>query len=100
MPERPLPGDHFVRKWQDLTIYGYAMTEEEFIEDEIGHGADAEEVAYQRKAFRRWLDQGLLYGKAWSVACPQGEYGSTPLRSALAITKEEFEAAEDAEWSD
>ncbi len=97
---RPLPGDHFTRTWHGITIYGYAMTEQEFLESERKYGADQEELDYQQKAFRRWLHAGLLYGMAYSIACVQGELGSTPIREATLITQEAFEQAKQKDWSD
>lgn len=98
--DRPKPGSYWKRHYYDIVIYGYAMTEEEFLSSERALGADGEELDIQRKAFRRWLAEGRIWGKAWSVACPGGEYGSTPIRSALAISKEEFENAQQDEWKD
>lgn len=97
---RPQPGDYWVRYWYDVRIYGYAYTEEEFLAEERRLGADEEELEMQRRAFRRWTAQGLLWTKAYSVACPDGEYGTTPLREAIVLTKEEFELAQLADWTD
>jgi hypothetical protein len=82
----------------DLTIYGYAMTEAEFLAEEARLGADEQELDYSRDNYRRWLSRGLLWTKAYSEACPEGEYGSTPIRETTAITSDEFEKARDNGW--
>lgn len=98
--ERPSPGEYYYRRWYDITIYGYGMTEEEFLEEERRLGADEEELEMQRRSFDRWTREGYLFGKAYSVACPDGEYGLTPVRQAIAMSKEDYEAARLAEWTD
>lgn len=100
MPRRAQPGEYWKQNYHGIIIYGYAMTEKEFLDSEQALGADEEELAFQRRAFRRWRNEGRLYGKAHSVACVEGEFGSTPIGQTLAITKEEFEAAQKAEWTD
>jgi hypothetical protein len=100
MPRRAQPGEYWKQHYHGITIYGYAMTEKEFLDVEQALGADEEELAFQRRTFRRWRQAGRLYGRAYSIACVDGEYGSTPINQTLAITKEEFEAARKAEWTD
>ena len=98
--QRPKPGDHFRRVWQGLVIYGYAMTLKEVEDQERQLGADAEELDYTLRIMRQQMEQGFVWGKAYSVACPDGEYGLTPVRAATRITKEEFDNAQAAEWTD
>lgn len=75
------------------------MTLKEIEDQERQLGADAEELDYTLKIMRGQMFNGYLWGKAYSVACPDGEYGLTPIRSATRITKEEFDNAQAAEWT-
>lgn len=98
---RAKPGDFFRRNWHGVIIYGYAMTKEELIAQETALGASGEEAEWTaRNIEAHWLLDGLLYGRAASTACPEGEYGSTPASETVAITQEEYEAAELREWID
>lgn len=92
------PGDYFKRQWADITIYGYVFTKEEFLEQERSLGADEVELHFQSKAWDRWIADGLLYGHCYSVACIQGEYGSTPRNTTTKISKDEFERARASDW--
>lgn len=76
------------------------MTLDEIREQEQSLGADAEELDFTMKIMQRQYEQGFVHGQAWSVACPDGEYGLTPVRAAIAITKEEFENARAVHWED
>lgn len=97
---RPKPGEYWKRTYWGLTIYGKWMTMEEIMEEELALGASAEEWEYTRKTMEAQLAEGFFWGKAYSVACVDGEYGLTPLRTAQAITEQEFENARSAEWRD
>jgi len=96
--QRPKPGDYFRRHWYGIAIYGYAMTLEEIEGVERQHGAGGEELAFTLRTLERQMAQGFVWGKAYSVACPDGEYGLTPVRAATKISKEEFENAQSAHW--
>lgn len=96
---RAKPGDFFKRYVQDLVIYGYAMTKEEFLESERVLGASAEELEFQSKAFDRWTMRGLLFGKCFSEACVDGEYGSTPVQTTIRIDRAEIERARSNGWN-
>lgn len=97
---QPKPGDYWVRYWFGMPIYGYAMTEDDLLESERVLGADEEELVYTLRNFRRAETFGCVFGKAYSMACPEGEYGSTPVSDATLITQEEFQEAKRREWSD
>lgn len=49
--------------------------------------------------FRRYVQQGYFYAECFSVACISGECGSVPMRYAVPITKELFEAAKRVNWN-
>ncbi len=77
------------------------MKEEEVIAQEQALGASADEAVWTANNIdRHYMESGLLYGPAASIACVEGEYGSTPASETVAITQEEYEAAELREWTD
>jgi hypothetical protein len=95
------PGDFFRREWYGIVIYGYAMTQEEVQEQERSLGASGQEASWTaRNVQAHYTNNGLLYGRAASEVCPEGEYGSTPASETVAISQEEYEAAELREWKD
>jgi hypothetical protein len=98
--QRPKPGDYFKRKYGDLTIYGYAMTLKEIEDEERSLGADAEELDFTLRMMNHQIAEGYVWGMAYSVACVKGEYGLTPARQAVVISKEAFERARSVDWTD
>lgn len=70
-----------------LRIFGKLWTREE---------AEAAGDPWKRVNWR--TNGGYAYGDYFSIACPEGEAGSNPIRFLFFISEEEFKAAEAAGW--
>lgn len=79
-------GDCFVRTSLEAVIYGEVIEHTDFPED-------ADDIAQARA-------NGYVYGRCFSVLCPEGEFGDTHLTNVgRKISKEEFEAAKASGWT-
>lgn len=81
-----------------LFIFGYCHTEAELRQEEAAAGADAEELDYTVRTIRDAHLRGYRYGKAYSVACVEGEYGSNHVSRMWPITPLQFSEAMVADW--
>jgi hypothetical protein len=95
-------GDHWA-SWRpdfDLWIFGRVSTREELEEGASRAGADADEVRYERELETRSFANGYRFGWAYSIACADGEMGSTHVSWICAkLTPEQFDEAQNAGWS-
>jgi hypothetical protein len=91
-------GDHWMRPYEDIVIFGYVPTPDEQAASERELGADDEEIEYEREMLADTYARGYRYGKCYSVVEPEGEWGSTHISTMVKITKEQFEEAKEAGW--
>lgn len=87
-------GNHWVR-FVDIAAriveFGYILTPTETYEVEIAAGANTVDARAAAAGVGRLLDNGYMYGKAWSPLGPDGEYGIThkahvwPIESTVAL---------------
>src|SRR5690349_13644211 len=95
-------GDHWVQfadMGELIVIFGRVHTLEEIRQGEQRSGAtpsEADEVAASTAAD---LDQGYMFGTAYSVIEPTGELGTTHKASVWPIEERLFNAARQAEWN-
>src|SRR5689334_12838331 len=80
---RELAPNEFVFPEHPLDIYGY--------EDDSEFEADHERIDDA-------LEQGFIFGKWFSIYCPEGEYGEQHASMLFEITPEQFEAAQERGW--
>ena len=84
-----------------LMIFGRADTVEEQIETEKKYfDADDPDDGWEehRKSIIARDRRGYLFGRAWSVMCPEGELGSTHRSEVVEITEAEWEAFRQVGW--
>ena len=74
---------YFKMLYQDFIIYGY--------EDDSPYEEDHYHID-------KLVSRGRIFGFWFSIACPNGEYGSNPLGSLIAISQKEFENAKEKGW--
>lgn len=99
-------GDYFIRDYEtmfgfgeSLTIYGYIMTRDEFIESERDAGSPEDELAWTLERMDSSYERGYRFGWCYSEVEPDGELGSTHVSTMTRkISKEEFEAAKERGW--
>jgi hypothetical protein len=91
-------GDHWVRQYDDILIFGYIPTFEEIEAQERALGAEDEEIQFELEMFIDSYGRGYRYGKCYSVVEPDGEWGSTHIVSMVKITKEQFDFARANNW--
>lgn len=93
-------GDYWMapRPDWDLVIFGYVMTEDELYSSSAYNGVDPEEIEYEKAAMAASYADGFRFGRAYSVACPEGELGDSHVCTMIQITKEQFERAKDNGW--
>jgi hypothetical protein len=91
-------GDYWMRAWEDILIFGYIYTKEEFRAAEVELGASEEELEWERKVYDNSYNNGFRFGRAYSVLEPNGELGDTHVSDMTKITKEEFESARSLGW--
>jgi hypothetical protein len=78
-------GDYFIRLWGEVVIYCQVSEHTEYSEDTP--------VIEERRKY------GFVFGKCYSVLCPEGEYGDTSVGDIKAkITPETFERARLNGW--
>ena len=83
----------------DLWIFGQSMTREQAYAGSIAAGASPEEAEYEQKDLDEAYERGYIFGRAHSVACPDGELGDTHRASMLGKLSEiEFRLAQDRLW--
>lgn len=94
-------GDYWAREFAgDFWIFGHIPTERETEASEREAGADPHELKEATLSLRRDHERGYRFGRAYSVACPDGELGSTHISEMEAkLTRGQFEAARRARWS-
>lgn len=93
-------GDYWVRfePQEQLIILGYTFTLQENIDSERNAGADEDEIEYMRDRLMESHDDGLLFGRAYSVIVPDGELGSTHRFSMWPIDKQSFDNMQAVGW--
>lgn len=94
-------GDYWaqIAENEGLVVFGRIWTIEEGIAASIRCGADEEEAAWEARWSAAQHAEGFRFGIAYSVACPEGELGSTHIVDMVPITKEVFEAAQANGWA-
>ena len=104
------PGDAWAspRPEYQCVIFGKSRTLAEIEASEKSHWSErpsAEERA-EREAELKWTmestidshSRGYLYGEAWSILEPRGEYGSTHVSQMVKIPAEALEEARQSDW--
>jgi len=87
-----------------LIIFGESWTLDEVDRrnrESYGHPLDPEEEEEADWSHRSMTDsygRGYLFGKAFSLACPDGELGSTHRSEMIEISREQFEHARSHGW--
>lgn len=92
-------GDHWMRLADGLTIFGYVFTFDEAMRGEIEAGATKREAASGDQALRTAHAEGYRFGKAFSLAAPNGELGSTHVIDMMKISAAEFEVVRHEDWN-
>jgi hypothetical protein len=97
-------GDYVVRVVDGLIIFGRIFTEEEYLTESevLSPGEDPaevlEEVRYEMERLRDSFRRGYRYGRYYSEAAPDGEYGSAHVSTLWKISEEDFAVAKDSNW--
>jgi hypothetical protein len=97
-------GSDWVRFWDAgagdlLVIFGHCHTLAEFEPIEKAAGCTAKEWdEYTVPRLIDALDNGYMYGMAYSIIEPTGEPGDTHRAHCWPISRELFDAAQQAEW--
>ncbi len=101
-------GDYWIRFWivgenELVLICGYVETLPELAESEAAHydltkPEEKAEYEYAMEGIRRRHERGYMFGKAYSIIEPTGEWGDTHLANLWPITKDLFEALREAGW--
>lgn len=84
---------------EELTIYGYVLSEEEVRQGEVDAGADEDELNFTMEHLEGSYQRGYRFGKWHSVACHDGELGDAHVSTLMPITKEDFELAKLSDWN-
>jgi len=92
-------GDYWVRTDYEFLIFGYINTLDELDESSRRLGADEEEIAYERAMIADAHARGYMYGKAYSVVEPDGEWGSTHRVSMQKVSKQTFDRMRELGWT-
>ena len=94
-------GSHWVRflPSEQLIIFGRVFTLAEIEQGERSAGASTEELEYTLNSCRANHDRGYLFGRAYSVAEPDGELGDTHRANMWPITEQQFDEARQAAWN-
>ena len=78
----------------DLWVYGDVLTAGEIIDQGTSGRWEPSEIVSEVNMVRDYAANGIIYGKAWSVATMPGyDMGTTDAATVTEITQEEFEAA-------
>lgn len=93
-------GDHVFRLVDDLAIFGYVYTPNQFLRSNLRAGEDLPdpEIVEELESIKHAFERGYRYGKWYSEIEPMGEYGSAHVVSLWPITVEEFEECERNDW--
>ncbi len=94
-------GDCWVTYYREagIWIFGEVFTPERNHQSSIKAGASIDEANEEDESLQDAHARGYRFGRAYSVACPEGELGSTHIANMLGkITPEELSAAMDCEW--
>ena len=92
-------GDYWVRTDYEFLIFGYINTLDELDESSRRLGADEEEIAYERAMIADAHARGYMYGKAYSVVEPDGEWGSTHRVNMQKVSKQTFDRMRELGWT-
>lgn len=88
----------------ELLIFGKAWTLDEYVSSEMKYHDDEEDgprdqhEASIREHGEDQRARGYRFGRAYSVACSEGELGSTHISAMFEITEAEFKAASAKGW--
>ena len=85
---------------EPLAIFGYIYTKAEFRELELAAGANPNdgELDFIMERLQSAYDRGYRYGNWFSVACPEGEPGDSPLTTLWPITEADYQHALNNGW--
>jgi hypothetical protein len=85
-------GSYWIRPMPELEcfIFGRVYTEEE-----VARGEEPETIENMRESHGR----GYRFGMCHSVIEPRGELGDTHVSHCFPITKEEFDQAQEQDWT-
>jgi hypothetical protein len=84
-------GDFVVREDQGLTIIGKITSPLDWYKDKIeGEDYDLEEKEFEEIAHKESVENGFVFGKFYSVLCPEGELGNAPVTVMSKIDEEQF----------
>jgi len=91
-------GDYWIRMDHEFPIFGYVNTLDELDSLERELGVSDEEIVFERNMIANAHERGYMYGKAYSIAEPDGEWGSTHCSTMYQISRELFELAREQGW--
>ena len=91
-------GDYWMRAHEDILIFGHIYTEDTLWSTERELGATEKELQEEKETMDNSYARGFRFGKAWSIACPEGELGDTHICDMIPITKEEFDQSKGLNW--
>ena len=80
-----------------LVIFGETFDLEAFLVENIAAWGP-HEAQQEHEMLKESLRRGYMFGKAYSVACPRGELGSTHVTRAMKISTGLFEKARSNGW--
>lgn len=93
-------GDYWMRNWNnDLLIFGHITPYDDLVADSRRLCADEDEFQWEMESMKGNYDNGFRFGRAYSVACPEGELGDTHVSTMIPISEEAFEEAKSLNWS-
>lgn len=95
-------GDYWMRyiPEYELMIFGYIIPPEELYSSPAYASKEAQaDIPYEKKMEQSAYERGYRFGRAYSVAEPDGELGSTHISTMAPLTKEEFETAKSVNWN-
>lgn len=90
-------GSYVFRMVDDLAIWGYVLSQDEFLALSPDEG-QYEETLAELEQLRVSFARGYRYGQWFSEVEPTGEWGSAHVSTLWSISQEDFEHAQGQEW--
>lgn len=91
-------GDYWARPYEGFVIFGRVAVHSEVRAKEKELGADEEELEFEDQHWQDTWRRGYRFGMAYSVACPEGELGTTHISVMTPITEFMYNQAKERHW--
>lgn len=95
-------GDHwaqFVDIANRIVVFGHTLTLTEVKFTEMYAGATLAEAKAAVRETNEAMANNFLYGRAYSILCPEGEYGNTHKSVVWPIEESLYNAAHEVNWN-